>query len=450
MADQSLSMLSSIARIGRTAIASAALDPLALGRCAADDADEHPASPAAATLEHGRPAKLAATPNNSVHGGNIWLLFDDTCADPAPSLESLPDEIVRHIGHVSIAAAVGLAQCSQSLHQTLRDQLRWLVRVCEARTLEVSLEHTAWAPARPGRSLINTSWWLKQALELDGRLVVLADGPKSSTVMSCDPPPEGGDPAGPFSVVWATDGRWGNCFRVASIRTPTAVAAHGSTLLVCNGVAGTLQNLDAAGRRLNTLAEAMQGPCAMAADAEHAFVCSGGQVRRFDLALVAMGHPDACTATWPVATPEGGCEACEHGMALLGGELFLVDQRASRVHAFCADTGAHRRSFGRRGAGPGELCQPWGAAACGDHLLISERGGRRVQVFTPQGRPVGMLAPPGCGALAHVWVAPPSPCSRAAAGEGGREGGDGDGARRVLVADWDGHCVREMLVRPWY
>src|SRR6266542_815257 len=69
-----------------------------------------------------------------------------------------------------------------------------------------------------------------------------------------------------------------------------------------------------------------------------------------------------------------------------GGDLYVSDGYGNcRVHQF-APTGAHIRSWGEPGTGPGQLNLPHGVAVADDgRVLVADRENDRVQIFTGQG-----------------------------------------------------------------
>ncbi len=88
---------------------------------------------------------------------------------------------------------------------------------------------------------------------------------------------------------------------------------------------------------------------------------------------------------------EGGPE--EFGMASsasLGPEaaLYVSDGYNAEVRVFGLD-GAHRRTFGRHGEGPGEFASIESVAWVGDRLLALDLIGGRINEFSPEGQPLG-------------------------------------------------------------
>jgi len=68
------------------------------------------------------------------------------------------------------------------------------------------------------------------------------------------------------------------------------------------------------------------------------------------------------------------------------GRLYVLEAQAGQVRVFDAD-GRHVRSFGRQGAGPGELAQPMGMAMApgGAALWVVDPGNSRYSVFDTTG-----------------------------------------------------------------
>ena len=88
---------------------------------------------------------------------------------------------------------------------------------------------------------------------------------------------------------------------------------------------------------------------------------------------------------------EGGPE--EFGMASsasLGPDdaVYISDGYNAEVRVFGLD-GEHRRTFGRHGDGPGEFASIESVAWVGDRLLALDLIGGRLNVFSPEGQPLG-------------------------------------------------------------
>lgn len=83
-----------------------------------------------------------------------------------------------------------------------------------------------------------------------------------------------------------------------------------------------------------------------------------------------------------------GAEPLVYPLALevdAAGRLYVLDAQAFRIHVFDGG-GRHLRSFGRKGAGPGELAQPIGMAMAPDGLLwVADAGNMRFTAFDSAG-----------------------------------------------------------------
>lgn len=91
------------------------------------------------------------------------------------------------------------------------------------------------------------------------------------------------------------------------------------------------------------------------------------------------------------------------GVSALGGEVFVADTWNHRISVFDLESGAWLRSFGTRGAEPGQFNYPTAVVAAGPadgarggRLYVTERTGMRVQVLTLDGAPLRSLDAP-CG-----------------------------------------------------
>ena len=70
------------------------------------------------------------------------------------------------------------------------------------------------------------------------------------------------------------------------------------------------------------------------------------------------------------------------------GEVFVADRLNFEVRVFGLD-GSHRRSFGRRGQGPGEFESLYSIAWVGDRLLALDYGNMRISEFSAAGDHLG-------------------------------------------------------------
>jgi hypothetical protein len=74
------------------------------------------------------------------------------------------------------------------------------------------------------------------------------------------------------------------------------------------------------------------------------------------------------------------------------GNLYVLDAGNRRVHVFDR-TGAHLRSFGRQGGGPGEFLAPVGLAVTSEgQLAVNDMGRQGLQLLTLEGKPVRTVA----------------------------------------------------------
>ncbi len=65
--------------------------------------------------------------------------------------------------------------------------------------------------------------------------------------------------------------------------------------------------------------------------------------------------------------------------------VYVVDSGNHRVQRLSGGSGASIAKWGSAGTGLGQFSQPWGIAANGAAVWVTERGGKRVQVFSPTG-----------------------------------------------------------------
>jgi len=344
-----------------------------------------------------------------VHGGRaflgLWAMRHSGIAAPSIELLGLGDDVLVLLAQLSTSAAALLAQCCTELHTLLKGELHDLLRLQEVPSNVIK--------GLPGR------YWIRQPLLGAGGLVhIVGHSARECVVLEGVAHQKQRDASD--ACVWkrlVTD---------PMLIMPTAAALHGHWTLIADRATHLVHVLHD-GCSLYTLeADAMRNPCGVATDGTRAIVCADGWVHVFDL------NTRQCTVTWPAAVAVGGARLeCEHGVAIHGNEVFIVDQRGSRVHVFSFE-GGHLHSFGGKGTDPGRFRQPWGIASCGPHVLVSECGGRRVQAFTADGRAVGHVALEGCGTLSGLCA-----------------GTSKDGLC-ALVADWDQCCVRELRLLPWY
>jgi len=139
---------------------------------------------------------------------------------------------------------------------------------------------------------------------------------------------------------------------------------------------------------------------------------SGGKVKAvpaalaFVLAATAMlaarsgtattaGEAGGAIARWKVREIAGPANAADEALlgrplalALDGRRLLVADAQDCAVKAFALD-GAFLGSFGRKGAGPGELSFPSGVTVAGGKVFVADKLNSRIQVFDRDGRPEG-------------------------------------------------------------
>ncbi len=110
-------------------------------------------------------------------------------------------------------------------------------------------------------------------------------------------------------------------------------------------------------------------------------------------ALSAQPAPSSHTVTTPllVIPAEGAGSratigAITHALQLGNGTIVIADNADKRLHFFDAK-GAHLRSVGRDGGGPGEFKSAgWIGECARDSVFVFDRMQNRLSVFTPDGR----------------------------------------------------------------
>lgn len=376
------------------------------------------------------------TPFRSVHGGTggsfkVKLYDGGSLATPRSLLlNDLDDDAIATIGHVNGVVGALLAQCCARIHHVLRPSLEArLVRFTDKGVLFDDMQ--------------KQKLWIRQAVADQGDgggVYAVCDGAREECVMKRE------DAHGSAATYVSIRPSPGNAMQ------PTCLALAGRLLLVVYRCSHSVHVCDVeeeaeeqeaqqeeaaawgharSGTRVLRSkailgAQTMRQPTGVVTDGERCFVTGGSMVHVFDLAS------GACVDCWPTMTAEGTLIECGHGVALHQGRLLIVHLRGARVHAF-SPSGEHLSSFGGYGSEPGRFCRPWGVASCGRHILVSEEGGKRVQAFSTDGEVVGHAATAGWGSLAGI---------SACVGPGGEA--------RVLVADWDRHCVHALEMKAWY
>ena len=80
-------------------------------------------------------------------------------------------------------------------------------------------------------------------------------------------------------------------------------------------------------------------------------------------------------------------------VAAENGNIFVVETGGKRVQMFGPE-GEFRATLGKEGQGPGEFQQPMGATIAGEHLVVLDMLGRRLSVWTDEGEYVADHALP--------------------------------------------------------
>ena len=389
---------------------------------------------------------------SSVHGGSggsfkVKLYGGGSLAPPQSLvLEDLDNDAIMTIGHVSGVAGALLAQCCARIHHVLRPSLEArLVRFVDKGILFNDMQETRTLARQFLQEGFAQKMWIRQAVADQGDgggVYAVCDGAREACVVKREAGHGGG---ATYVPIRPSPG--------SNAMQPTCLARAGRLLLVVYRCSHSVHVFDVeeeaeeeeetqhevaavgghARSGTRTLrshailgAQTMRQPSGVATAGERCFVTGGSMVHVFDLAS------GACVDCWPTMTAEGTLIECGHGVALHQGRLLIVHLRGARVHAF-SPSGEHLSSFGGYGSTPGRFIRPWGVASCGRHILVSEEGGKRVQAFSADGEVVGHAAPAGWGSLAGI---------SACVGPGGEA--------RVLVADWDRHCVHVLEMKAWY
>lgn len=100
-------------------------------------------------------------------------------------------------------------------------------------------------------------------------------------------------------------------------------------------------------------------------------------------------------------TPEGELDRVVAVLALPRGEIAVVDAGHRQIRVFSAE-GAHLRTLGRRGSGPGEFNRISWAALRADTLLVYDDGARRVTLLGLDGGVFATVVPRVTDAIVAV------------------------------------------------
>lgn len=68
-----------------------------------------------------------------------------------------------------------------------------------------------------------------------------------------------------------------------------------------------------------------------------------------------------------------------------GGKVYVLDMQGHRVHGLGAENGRSLLALGREGDGPGEFRRPFGVEVVGDRIVVGDRGGPGVDLFSMGG-----------------------------------------------------------------
>lgn len=171
---------------------------------------------------------------------------------------------------------------------------------------------------------------------------------------------------------------------------PMDVAAATGELLVCDGALQAVMRWTPQSAALEALllADLKAAPGALAtAPSGDRLIGVDGAVLRF-----SRGGSVVQRYLMPPATPP----ARVGGIACVGPLVWVTNLAAHRIEVFDAASGAHQRSIGRRGRGPGEFGLPLGIAASPrGEVYVVDMLSARVQVFSPEGQWLRDLGGPG-------------------------------------------------------
>lgn len=123
-------------------------------------------------------------------------------------------------------------------------------------------------------------------------------------------------------------------------------------------------------------------------------------------AETAPRSPSASSAAAPEHTKLYPEIATVSDVAGNDGVWYVLDAATPTVHMLDAD-GAWLGTFGREGAGPGELLSPVAVAAGGDAVAVADERRHRVHVYAPEGtyRDSRRIEAPGCAVARPVDIA---------------------------------------------
>jgi len=192
----------------------------------------------------------------------------------------------------------------------------------------------------------------------------------------------------------------------SDLYTPRDLAHDGSLLYIADS-----QNHRVQRRPLSNLSTAMQNddvaedgaslsvmrrPEGLALSATSLYVSDKVACRIYELSVPDLKHHNTFGSRG-----SGAGELCDPGgLTVLNDEVIVCDVSNHRLQCF-ARNGLYSRAIGRRGVAPGCFTLPSGITSTdGNVLLVAEK--RRVQVLTSQGIPLQVILPAMCGSLQGI------------------------------------------------
>jgi DNA-binding beta-propeller fold protein YncE len=159
-------------------------------------------------------------------------------------------------------------------------------------------------------------------------------------------------------------------------------------LCISDTVNQRLQVVTPEGEFVNSIGKAgagpgeLRGPSGVTCENGCLFVVEGGNHRVQKLAL-ADGAPIGRAGSH--GSKKNGELWCPHGVTISKGQAYVADYINGRVVVFDCSNMEHVRTFGARGAEPGQLEYPCGIAIKGEEVYVAEYGNHRISVFTKRG-----------------------------------------------------------------
>jgi hypothetical protein len=169
---------------------------------------------------------------------------------------------------------------------------------------------------------------------------------------------------------------------------PTGLAARGGESLICDSAVGELLCWNADTAQLHGVAAdpPLDRPFAVGLTNDGGtLICDRSGVRRNDAAGRLQCRYTLADEPFKPA-----------GALAVGEEVWVTNLAQHRVEVFAADTGAHLRSIGRHGSGPGEFALPRSLARTPDgNVCIVDVLNNRVQMLAPDGTWLRDIGQPG-------------------------------------------------------